>query len=136
MNNIQLFICIMMLFCHIVDDFYLQGILAKMKQKSWWEENAPDKLYKNDYLTALIIHALSWSIMICLPLMCYTVINNINNGMVFMSIAIIGNMIIHAVVDNLKANLHIINLHQDRLVHFIQIIVTFSLYNVMVTQII
>ena len=26
---------------HIVDDYYLQGILAKMKQKSWWKEVAP-----------------------------------------------------------------------------------------------
>ena len=38
-----------MLFCHIVDDYYLQGILASMKQKSWWEANAPVPLYKNDY---------------------------------------------------------------------------------------
>lgn len=29
-----------MLFCHIVDDYYLQGWLASAKQKSWWEKNA------------------------------------------------------------------------------------------------
>ena len=39
-----------MIFCHIVDDYYLQGKLASMKQKSWWEKNAPDRLYKYDYL--------------------------------------------------------------------------------------
>ena len=39
-----------MLFCHIVDDYYLQGWLASAKQKSWWEKNAPDELYKNDYI--------------------------------------------------------------------------------------
>ena len=38
-----------MIFCHIVDDYYLQGWLASAKQKSWWETNAPDELYKNDY---------------------------------------------------------------------------------------
>ena len=42
-----------MLFCHIVDDYYLQGWLASAKQKSWWKKNAPDKLYKNDYIMAL-----------------------------------------------------------------------------------
>ena len=67
MNNIQFFVFIMMIFCHIIDDFYLQGILAKLKQKNWWKENAPDSLYKNDYMAALIIHSLSWSIMITIP---------------------------------------------------------------------
>ena len=31
-----------MMFCHVVDDFYLQGILAQMKQESWWKENYPE----------------------------------------------------------------------------------------------
>ena len=40
---------ILMIFCHIVDDYYLQGWLASAKQKEWWNKNAPDPLYKNDY---------------------------------------------------------------------------------------
>ena len=28
-----------MIFLHIVDDYYLQGVLAKMKQRKWWEDN-------------------------------------------------------------------------------------------------
>jgi hypothetical protein len=34
-----------MCFCHIVDDYYLQGILASMKQKNWWtkQESYEDK---------------------------------------------------------------------------------------------
>ena len=58
-----------MLFCHIVDDYYLQGWLASAKQKLWWEKNVPDKLYKNDYIMALCEHAFSWTFMIMLPLM-------------------------------------------------------------------
>ena len=42
-----------MLYCHILDDFCLQGILASLKQKSWWEENYPNKLYKYDYIISL-----------------------------------------------------------------------------------
>ncbi len=49
MNNF--FVILLMIFCHIVDDYYLQGILAKMKQKMWWKENAPDNIhYKYDYI--------------------------------------------------------------------------------------
>jgi hypothetical protein len=60
------------LFCHIVDDYYLQGWLASAKQKSWWEKNAPDNLYKNDYIMALCEHAFSWTFMIMLIPTIYT----------------------------------------------------------------
>lgn len=36
MNN--LFIILAMVFCHIVDDYYLQSCLASMKQKKWWQK--------------------------------------------------------------------------------------------------
>lgn len=63
----KIFILFTMIFCHIVDDYYLQGWLASAKQKSWWEKNAPGKLYKYDYLAALFMHSFSWSFMIMLP---------------------------------------------------------------------
>ena len=67
----QIFILLFMVMMHIVDDYYLQGILAKMKQKSWWEENAPNKLYRKDYLMALFMHSFSWAFSIMLPLAIY-----------------------------------------------------------------
>ena len=42
-----------MIFLHIVDDYYLQGILAQMKQKKFWKEQAPDELYKYDYIVLI-----------------------------------------------------------------------------------
>jgi len=30
---------LLMLLAHIADDFYLQSILANMKQKRWWEHS-------------------------------------------------------------------------------------------------
>ena len=63
----KLFILFCMLFCHIVDDYYLQGWLASAKQKSWWKKNSPDKLYKYDYLMALFMHSFSWTFMVMLP---------------------------------------------------------------------
>lgn len=38
MNNC--FLLLLMIFLHIVDDYYLQGILASMKQKEWWNKAA------------------------------------------------------------------------------------------------
>lgn len=115
------FILIAMLFCHIVDDYYLQGWLVSAKQKKYWKENAPDDLYQYDYIMALVMHSLSWSFMITLPLVIYF---EFNCGMAY-CIMILINMIIHAIVDNLKANKHKISLVIDQLIHIMQIIITY-----------
>lgn len=116
----KLFLLFLMLFMHIVDDYYLQGWLASSKQKSWWEQNAPNKLYKYDYLMALFMHSLSWAFMIMLPYHIYILIFSGT----FYPILLIINLIIHMFVDNMKANLKKINLIQDQLIHMIQIIIT------------
>ena len=115
-------ILILMFFAHIVDDYYLQGRLASAKQKKWREKNTPDKLYKFDYIMALFCHTLSWSIMIFLPILIYSLINNVNLNWFYLAIPI--NLIIHAIVDDLKANKFKINLIVDQSIHFIQIIIT------------
>lgn len=61
------FVLASMLFMHVVDDYYLQGILANLKQRSYWEEHAPDSMYRYDYLVGLLMHSLSWSFCIILP---------------------------------------------------------------------
>ncbi len=91
-----------MIFCHIFDDYVLQGCLANLKQKSWWEKNAPDKLYAKDYIMALFMHSYSWSFPI--------------------------NIVIHMIADDLKANKHKINLIQDQLSHICQICCTLVLF--------
>lgn len=108
-----------MIFLHIVNDYYLQGILAQMKQKKFWKEQAPDELYKYDYIWALIMHAFSWTFMIMLPLIFVSPISP-----AFYVIFVV-NLAVHAYVDNLKANKHKINLWQDQLIHLAQIILTF-----------
>lgn len=111
-----------MVLLHIIDDFVLQPIcLSKLKQKKWWEENIKSgselKKYENDYIAALIIHSLSWSIMIHLPLFLY-----IDDLSLAISISI--NLIIHYFVDDCKANLGILNLLQDQAIHLLQIFIT------------
>ena len=112
-----------MVFCHIVDDYYLQGWLASAKQKSWWEKNAPDKLYKNDYIMALLMHSFSWSFMIMIPIIIYSLISGIGLKE-WLVIPYFANMAIHGIVDDLKANKKKISLIQDQITHLIQIIVT------------
>lgn len=112
-----LFVILLMIFCHIVDDYYLQGWLASAKQKQYWKDNAPDELYKHDYIWALIMHSFSWSFMIMLPI-AYT--QEFNVGTAFMGV-FIWNVATHAVVDHMKANVKLINLWQDQLIHILQI---------------
>ncbi len=110
-----LLIC--MIFCHILDDYCLQGILASMKQKSWWKEHAPDKMYEYDYIAALIAHAFSWAFMIQLPILIYM---RFNVDWVYFVMFIL-NVVGHACVDHMKANQRRINLIQDQKYHLLQI---------------
>lgn len=109
------------MFCHIVDDYYLQGKLALFKQKSWWEEKAPDEMYKHDYIVGLMMHSFSWAFTIMLPV---AVSKRLDIGAGFAAM-FVANTAIHAIVDDLKANKRKINLVMDQSIHIGQIIVTF-----------
>lgn len=117
---------IFMIFAHITDDYYLQGWLASAKTKNWWEKNAPNKLYSKDYIMALFCHSLSWSIMIFLPILIYSLYNQIDLNWFYLAIPI--NLIIHAVIDDLKANKFKINLIIDQNIHFTQIFITYTIF--------
>ena len=114
---------LLMLLMHIVDDFYLQGILASMKQKNWWEKQEGYKnLYKNDYKMALLIHSMSWSVMILLPAMImFSIPSSVLLG------AFIVNAAVHYYIDDLKANKRHINLMVDQLIHMCQILITWAM---------
>ena len=122
--NTKILILLLMIFCHIVDDYYLQGVLAQMKQKRWWAENYPNKLYRYDYFVALLMHGFSWAFMITLPLTIYTFVT----GGKWYSFLFIVNMLMHFMVDDLKANGEKINLVEDQLLHITQIIATWALW--------
>lgn len=124
----ELFMLLLMLFCHIIDDYYLQvqGILASMKQKEWWKKQSQySQKYKYDYIAALAMHSLSWAFMIMLPI---AIGSNFNVGLIF-GIVFVINALIHGVVDNLKANKYKINLIQDQTIHIAQIIATFLIFH-------
>ena len=118
MNKIIIFL--LMIFLHIVDDYYLQGWLASAKQKQWWKDNAPQELYKYDYIMALFMHAFSWTFMVMLvpSIVCST----------WYPILFIGHMCLHAFIDNEKANRKTINLVTDQFSHLVQIISIWCTY--------
>jgi hypothetical protein len=124
----KLYLLLIMIFLHIVDDYYLQGFLASLKQKRWWEKNAPDKLYRKDYIMALLEHAFSWTFMIMITPVIYIYINKSPMPIDYTLPTFIYNWLIHAYVDNLKANNHKINLIQDQSIHLVQIIITWALF--------
>ena len=127
MSVMNFSILVFMLFLHIADDFYLQGILASMKQKSWWESNVPnidDSIYKKDYVISLIIHGFSWSFMIFLPIIFFN--NFVVDEVLFFAIILMG--LSHSYVDDLKANRKQINLIQDQTTHIIQILLMWLIF--------
>ena len=123
MDN-KIFVLLSMIFLHIIDDYKLQGILASMKQKKWWEEQKEyKKLYKYDYIPALIEHSFSWTFMVMLPI---AISLHFNTG--WWIIVYIVNIIIHAFVDDLKANKFKINLVIDQSIHIMQIVITWLIF--------
>lgn len=126
----MILILLAMIFCHIADDYYLQGWLASAKQKSWWEKNAPEKLYRNDYIMALLMHSFSWSFMTMIPIIAYLLIEGINLQE-WLVIPYFVNMAIHCIVDDLKANKRKINLIQDQCIHLVQILVTWAAFMIL-----
>lgn len=119
MNKIH--ILLIMIFLHIIDDYRLQGILASMKQKEWWMKQEGYKdMYKHDYVIALLCHSFSWAFMIMLPIFV-----SISFKLTPAVISIfISNLLAHALIDDMKANKHQINLIVDQLVHLLQIVIT------------
>jgi hypothetical protein len=117
-----------MIFCHIVDDYYLQGILASMKQKKWWKDNAPAQQYRYDWICALIEHAFSWTFCVMLPIIVAYYLGYIYFTPLAFVLTFVWNWFTHSLVDNLKANCLSINLCQDQGIHLIQIIFTWILF--------
>lgn len=123
----KIFIICAMIFLHILDDYVLQApCLCNLKQKSFWQKNAPEALYEFDYLVALLMHAFSWSFMIMLPI---AIARNFDVGLVFLG-TLLCNTIVHAVTDDLKANKKKINLWHDQATHICQIAITAVLFSI------
>lgn len=118
---------LLMIFLHIVDDFYFQtnSFLANGKQEEWWRQQKWFTYrYRFDYIPPLIFHAFSWTFMIMLPI-AYSMGFQLNIEFFLMFIY---NVFLHGMTDHAKANLREINLVQDQAIHLFQIIATFWVF--------
>lgn len=128
---------LVMVFFHIFADFHLQGILANMKQRSWWSkqvDNYEESMHKNDHKVSLLAHSLEWTFVMMLPLL-----NEIYYtcwGFQYYSllaagsylILFIANVFMHYKIDDAKANRKTINLARDQALHLVQVFATWAVY--------
>ena len=124
-------VLLLMILMHIFADYHLQGILASMKQKSWWLDQckADYEKYRNDYKAALIAHSFEWSFLMMVPI--FILKNPMNYSLgdtVHFLWMLILNVFIHAITDHAKANLHTFNLIQDQAMHYFQIVFTWMIF--------
>ena len=119
-------ILLSMIFMHIADDFGLQNVLAKLKQKKYWEEYG--SLYRNDWKSALMLHAFCWSFCIHFPIVLHILYCDGYYSPIFFLLSFVINWIIHIIVDDYKANKRKINLNQDQAIHIGQVIITWIIY--------
>ena len=121
----KLFILLSMVFCHIIDDYCLQQhCLSKLKQRIFWQKEAPHYDYRHDYIMALIMHGFSWAFMIMLPIWIYGIaMKSFDVNIIVFLI----NAVIHSIIDDLKANRFRINLIQDQLLHLVQIVISWAM---------
>ena len=119
------------LFLHFYSDFNLQigGNLHDMKQQKWWEvqlkanhaTSYERKLYRFDWIVALFIHSTVWALVTFAP-----VIYLLRDQPFVVLPLLVGNVILHAVIDNAKANYRVISLLSDQLLHLGQIAITLA----------
>lgn len=124
----KLFVLILMIFLHIIEDFHLQGILASMKQIKWWEQQLNSEYlgkYAYDWVFALIVHSFEWAFIIMIPIF---LVHGFN---LLMLVVIILNMGVHFIVDHIKCNKLRINLIVDQSIHILQILLTWVIFIVL-----
>lgn len=116
----MLLLAFLIIIAHIIDDFILQqlGNLHNMKQKKFWEPY--NKEYNNkyclDYYAGLVIHCISWSIMVHLPILLLT-----QTPEIIILVSSIIHAIVHGIIDNQKCNKYRLCLIEDQLLHCIQL---------------
>lgn len=126
-----------MLAAHVFADYFLQGVMAQMKQRNWWRLQVKDydkSIYRNDHKAVLLNHSFQWSFVVLLPVL-YDIYYKawgfepfaIKTVSIYIGL-IVMNTFVHYKIDNLKANKNAISLVTDQLVHFAQIVVTWLVY--------
>ena len=117
-------VLIAMIFLHVFADYGMQGILASMKQREWWNLGEGKSKYRNDYKAALIAHSFEWAFVVMLPCTIELWKTMNHRHFILYLILFVDMCIWHYIVDDGKANVKDLNLIQDQLLHIVQILIT------------
>ena len=143
MISYKIFILFIMLLMHYIEDFHLQGCLANLKQKKWWEKQMSDNdmrshyvlehsIYRNDYKMSLFAHSIENALFVMLPLIVDMLISEfkhcLQNTWILFIPSVLFICVSHYFIDDLKANEMKINLVQDQLYHLCIILLIFLCY--------
>ena len=127
--QIALIILLSMMFCNIVSNFYVQGSLTQIKQKSWWEDICSvEPRFQNDYKAALIIQSFLWCFFIHIPLILHIRYCHWTYNEKIFLIVFVADWIIHTIIDDFKCNKHKLNLVFSQSLYLMQVIITWILY--------
>lgn len=114
----RVYILLAMIFCHIVEDYNIQGILAQFKQKSFWKDK--DFLYHNDWIISIIEHGFENTFIMMLPIAIYYKFQLNESYFIWF----VWNWMWHCIIDHYKCNKLQINLIRDQSLHMFWIILT------------
>lgn len=143
MISYKIFILFFMLLMHYIEDFHLQGCLANLKQKKWWEKQMSNNdmhshyalehsIYRNDYKMSLFAHSIENALFVMLPMIVDMLISEFTHCLQNTWILFIPSTILicvsHYLIDDSKANEMKINLVQDQLYHLCIILLIFLCY--------
>lgn len=116
----------LMVLMHVVEDFHLQGRMADMKQKAFWEPYG--EKYAWDHVPALLLHGFEWSVLVAMPIM---LAEGFGLPAWFYG-AVALNGLVHSYVDHLKCNRLRISLVQDQCIHMMQVVALLAVCEVVV----
>lgn len=122
-----------MIFLHVFADYNLQGIMASMKQKSWWRKQYQEIdtcMYATDYRFALAAHAFEWSFVVMIPCAISSWFCEWWLITILYLVLLLSNTALHIYFDDLKANKKRINLGADQVFHILQILTTWAVWTI------
>ena len=127
--QIALIILLSMMFCNIISNFYVQGSLAQIKQKAWWEDICSvESKFRYDYKVALIIQSFLWCFFIHIPLILHIRYCGWTYNEELFLVVYVVNWIIHTIIDDFKSNRHKLNLITSQTLYLMQVVITWILY--------
>lgn len=126
----RLIILVSMLAMHVIGDWVLQTpLMCDLKQKAWWQQNYGFQKNARDYKMVILMHSMLWSACVMMPVLVYQLwIGCSDLKAIVLLLVFVINMLVHAWIDDLKANKDKLSLVDDHAVHLLQVAIIFFFF--------